>query len=72
MARIKAGDRAPEFALLAQDGVTYGVPKTLGILDGRVTYVIDGQRVVRHVFSSQLGIHRHISEALKTVEQIIN
>ncbi len=28
----------------------FGVPKTLGLLPGRVTYVIDKQGVVRHVF----------------------
>jgi peroxiredoxin Q/BCP len=42
----------------------YGVPNTLGIFPGRVTYIIDKEGVVRHVFSSQLGTSRHVEEAL--------
>jgi peroxiredoxin Q/BCP len=36
-----------------------------------VTYVIDPDGVVRHVFSSQLGADRHVQEALKIVGQIV-
>ena len=32
----------------------YGVPATLGLLPGRVTFVIDRDGIVRHVFNSQL------------------
>jgi len=42
----------------------YGVAKTLGLLPGRVTYVIDRTGVVRHVYSSQLRATRHPREAL--------
>ncbi len=42
----------------------YGVPRTLGILPGRVTYVIDGSGVVIHIISSQLGYKRHVEEAI--------
>ncbi len=42
----------------------YGVPKTLGLLPGRVTFVIDRQGIVRHVFNSQLQATKHVSEAL--------
>ncbi len=42
----------------------YGVEKTLGLLPGRVTYVIDQTGVVRHVYSSQLRVTRHPREAL--------
>ena len=31
----------------------YGVPSTLGIISGRVTYIIDKTGVVRHIFLSQ-------------------
>jgi thioredoxin-dependent peroxiredoxin len=31
----------------------YGVPKTFGLIAGRVTYVIDREGIVRHVFNSQ-------------------
>jgi peroxiredoxin Q/BCP len=62
------------FTLLSDDGgrirKRYGVRPTLGILPGRVTYVIDGQGVVRHVFSSQTGVQRHVQEALDALKEI--
>jgi peroxiredoxin Q/BCP len=48
----------------------YGVPNTFGIFLGRVTYVIDGEGVERHVFSSQISVEKHVEEALKTLESI--
>jgi thioredoxin-dependent peroxiredoxin len=42
----------------------YGVPNTLGLFPGRVTYVIDQEGVVRHVFTSQIGVQRHVAEAV--------
>jgi peroxiredoxin Q/BCP len=62
------------FTLLADEGGKvrrqYGVRPTLAILPGRVTYVIDGQGVVRHVFSSQTGVQRHVHEALDALNEI--
>jgi thioredoxin-dependent peroxiredoxin len=43
----------------------YGVPATLGLLPGRVTYVIDKTGVVRHIFNSQFNFKGHVDEALK-------
>lgn len=48
----------------------FGVPSSLGILPGRVTYVIDSQGVVRHVFNSQLQATRHVKEAKKILESM--
>jgi peroxiredoxin Q/BCP len=60
------------FVLLSDKGgkirKRYGVKATLGILPGRVTYVIDRERVVRHVFSSQMDTERHVREALATLD----
>lgn len=62
------------FTLLADEGGKvrreYGVPSTLGLLPGRVTYVIDRKGIVRHVFNSQLNATRHVSEALGIVKQL--
>jgi peroxiredoxin Q/BCP len=62
------------FTLLADpDGRVrkqYGVRPTLGILPGRVTFVIDAGGVVRHVFSSQTGVTRHVQEALDALNEI--
>jgi thioredoxin-dependent peroxiredoxin len=43
------------------------VPTTLGLFPGRVTYVIEEEGVVRHVFSSQLGVERHVAEAVEAL-----
>jgi peroxiredoxin Q/BCP len=47
-----------------------GVPKTLGFLPGRVTYVLDASGAVRHQFNSQLQIDGHIQEALAVVREL--
>jgi len=47
----------------------YGVPSTMGLLPGRVTFVIDKKGIVRHVFNSQLLATRHVSEALAALEK---
>ena len=47
----------------------YGVPKTLGFLPGRVTYVIDKQGIVQLVFNALLKADQHVTEALETVAQ---
>jgi len=66
-----ANHRLP-FTLLADSGgqvrKLYSVPKTLGILDGRVTFVIGKDQTIRHVFNSQLLATRHVSEALQVLK----
>ncbi len=54
------------------DGVRklYGVPSTLGIVPGRVTYIIDRNGIVRYIFSSQLQSEKHIKEALDILRKI--
>ncbi|MBN1912255.1 MAG: peroxiredoxin [Pirellulales bacterium] len=49
----------------------FGVPKTFGLLPGRVTYVIDEGGIVRMVFSAPLTASGHVSEALKVVGGLI-
>jgi thioredoxin-dependent peroxiredoxin len=48
----------------------YGVKATLGIWPGRVTFVIDKDGIVRHVFSSQTDAVRHVEEALRTITSV--
>lgn len=48
----------------------YGVPKTFGLIPGRVTLVIDREGVVRHAFSSQFRPGRHVAEALAVLGRI--
>jgi peroxiredoxin Q/BCP len=62
------------FTLLSDEGgkvrKLYGVPTTFGIFPGRVTYVIDEEGVIRYVFSSQLGVSRHVEEALRALQSL--
>jgi peroxiredoxin Q/BCP len=62
------------FRLLSDKGgelrKRFGVPRTLGLIDGRVTYVIDAQGVVRHIFDSQLRMRQHVEEAFRLVRAL--
>jgi peroxiredoxin Q/BCP len=62
------------FILLSDQGgklrKAYKVPASLGVLPGRVTFVIDKNGVVRHVFNSQLKPTQHIPEALATLRTL--
>jgi peroxiredoxin Q/BCP len=49
---------------------SYGVPATFGLLPGRVTYIIDKQGIVRHIFSSQFAPQMHVTEALKVLKEL--
>ena len=66
--------QALPFRLLSdKDGAVrrlYGVRQTLGILPGRVTYVIDTAGIVRHIYSSQLRARNHSRESLDAVRQL--
>ena len=46
----------------------YGVPATLGLLPGRVTYVIDREGTIRHVFNSQFRAAQHVEEAKRALQ----
>ena len=48
----------------------YGVQATMGIIPGRVTFIIDKAGVVRHVFVSQTQAQRHVEEAKNTLMEI--
>jgi len=45
----------------------FGVPKTLGLLTGRTTYIVDENGIVLHIFNSQIQIKKHIDEAIKII-----
>ena len=62
------------FVLLSDSGnrarKAFGVPRTLGVLPGRVTYVVDSSGKVQHVFNSQIAATRHVDEALAVVKRL--
>lgn len=51
---------------------SYEVPADFFILPGRVTYIIDKEGVIRHIFNSQMNFKAHVDEALKTLKSINN
>lgn len=67
-----AGKHDLTFTLLSDKGgrvrKMYGATGLLmGLIPGRVTYVIDREGIVRHVFSSQTAFRGHIEEALRAL-----
>jgi peroxiredoxin Q/BCP len=46
----------------------FGVPATLFVLPGRVTYIIDKEGIVRHIFDSMLDFKAHVTESLNTIK----
>ena len=70
---FSARHRLP-FTLVSDEGAKvrkeYGVPSTLGLLPGRVTYVIDREGTIRHIFNSQFNAKRHVTEALGVIQQL--
>jgi thioredoxin-dependent peroxiredoxin len=63
-----------KFPLLADQGGkvrdAYGAKGSFGMMPGRVTFIIDKDGVVRHVFSSQLRPKQHLAEALEALRAI--
>lgn len=63
------------FPLLADEGGALrrklGVPRAmLGMLESRVTYVIDQKGILRHRFEAMLRANKHVDEALVTVRAL--
>ena len=71
--RFAARHQLP-FPLLVDQGNAlrraFGVPAVLGLLPGRVTYVIDGQGIIRHVFNNLLDGPAHRREALAALRAL--
>ncbi len=65
-----------QYPLLCDEGndlrKKFGVSKFLGIIDGRVTYVIDSEGYIRHIFEDLINGPAHIKEALRVLKQIQN
>jgi peroxiredoxin Q/BCP len=47
----------------------YGISSSLRLVPGRVTYVIDKEGIIKHVFSSQFHPARHAKEALHALRE---
>ncbi len=63
-----------KFPLLADERgrvrESFGATGSFGMIPGRVTFVVDKQSIVRHVFSSQIRPRQHISEAVAALRAL--
>mgnify|MGYP001491434892 FL=1 len=48
----------------------FGVPKTLGFIEGRVTYIINSKGTIIHIFEDLLNGPAHIKEAIRALKEI--
>lgn len=72
-AKFAAAHRLPFTLLSDADGAVrrlYGVPASLVLFPGRVTYVLDAAGVVAMVFNSQFRPAEHVRRALDTLRGI--
>jgi peroxiredoxin Q/BCP len=71
--RFAAKNKLP-FRLLSDEDErvkkAYGVYTMMGLWSGRVTFVIDKNGVIRHVFSSQFQPKKHVDEALEVLKDL--
>ena len=62
------------FTLLSDPGAKvrrlYNVPVSFLFIPGRVTFIIDKNGIIRHIFNSQLNAIKHVEEAMKVLESI--
>jgi peroxiredoxin Q/BCP len=72
--RAFASDHGLPYLLVSDRGGqvrrAFGVPRLLGFLPGRVTYVIDREGIIRHIVRAQLGPTRHVEESLEALRKL--
>ncbi|MEO7715983.1 MAG: peroxiredoxin [Capsulimonas sp.] len=71
--RFAAKNRLPFLLLSDADGAIrklYGVRSVLGVIPGRVTFVIGRDGIVRGKFEALLESQKHVTEALQTLQNL--
>ncbi len=48
----------------------FQVPNSLGIIPGRVTFVIDQKRIIRHIFNDLFNGPAHVKEAIQAIQAL--
>lgn len=72
--KFKTKHRLP-FMLLTDEGnkvrKQLGIKASLlGLIPGRVTYIIDKEGIIKYIFSSQFNAKAHVSEALTVLKEL--
>ena len=49
---------------------SFEVPNSLGIIPGRVTFVIDQQGIIRNIFNNLLNGPAHVQEAIQVINSL--
>lgn len=49
---------------------TLGIKRSLGLLPGRETFIVDQEGKIAHIFRSQFGATQHVEEALRIVKDL--
>jgi peroxiredoxin Q/BCP len=71
--RFAGKHKLPMTLLTDADGkvrALYGVKKTLGLIPGRATFVVDRDGRIQHMFVSQLRAKDHVAQALEAVKRL--
>jgi peroxiredoxin Q/BCP len=51
----------------------FGVPTNLfGLLPGRVTYIVDKNGIIIHIFNAQMEAEKHVDEAIRILKMLKN
>ena len=48
----------------------FGVPKSIILLPGRVTYVVDENGIVQYIFNSQFNAEKHVENSLRKLNEL--
>ena len=48
----------------------YGATKAFGLLPGRFTFIVDKTGEIRHIFTSETNMKKHIDEAIRVLREI--
>ncbi len=71
--KFKSKHELPYKLITDNNGIlrkAFGVPTNLlGLLPGRVTYVIDAKGMIQYIFNSQLNGNKHITSTLDFLKQ---
>jgi peroxiredoxin Q/BCP len=71
--RFASQHRLPFHLLSDADGslrALFGVTQVLWVIPNRVTFVIDRQGVIRHIYSAMFQAAKHVEEALRVLAEL--